>query len=30
MNAEKYTEKTIDVIRLSQTLSKDRGSQQIE
>ncbi len=30
MNAEKYTEKTIDVIRLAQTLSKDRGSQQIE
>ncbi|MBP0969304.1 MAG: ATP-dependent chaperone ClpB [Oscillospiraceae bacterium] len=30
MNAEKYTEKTIDLVRLAQTLSKDRGSQQIE
>ena len=30
MNAEKYTEKTLDAIRLAQTLSKERGSQQIE
>ena len=30
MNAEKYTEKTIELIRLAQTISKDRGSQQIE
>ena len=30
MNAERYTEKTIEVIRLAQNLSKEWGSQQIE
>ena len=30
MNAEKYTEKTLEAIRSAQTVSKEYGSQQIE
>ena len=30
MNAEKYTEKTLEAVRLAQTISKEHGSQQIE
>ena len=30
MNAEKYTEKTLEAIRSAQTISKEYGSQQIE